>query len=308
MATKTLKPSVEIAALHLDVNELRQKLTELESVIKSETRAAEIQRDGFDKYGPGAGLKLQTLARNGIPAERQAAFASWQKTRLVELTTQRRELESAFKSANDAWHALNNEWREQNAETLRDEAQRRADSLRQQIAARQTDQHALRQRIAQINSIRVERVEMQQVHDRAAGEALAAGKPLPAAPVLPEQPAESVPAIEHALGLIDGEIDELQHQRQLAEGETQALRGLISKRAVGELMALIDGEAAKRGVSLGDVRDELVSRVGQNWLAQLDADQLHQARRELDQLRPEVEKLRADCETLRQHPPSRRYG
>ena len=309
--SKPLPQPTDLQAQETIVNELRQKLVELESVVKVETKGAEVERDGFDRYAIGAGLKLQSLARDGIKPERQATFANWQKTRLAELHRQRDELKAELRPVAEQLQVLQNEWRSANAEQLLADAQKRADALRQTIAARQQAQHDLRQRIAQINSVRVERVELQAAFDRAAGVALAAGQPMPPAPDLPEQPAESVPAIEHALGLIDGEIDELQHQRQLVEGEVQALRGLIAKRAVGELMALIEGEAAKRGVSLADLRDELVGKVGQNWLAQLDADQLHAARRELESLRPEVEQLRVDNQTLRNgvaELTSRRFG
>lgn len=317
MATqKTPKPTsqpLDLQAQETIVTELRQQLTELESTIKRETRNAEIARDGFDRYSstPGIGLLLQNLARQGVPPERQAAFNEWQRTRLAELVSHRRELESTLKSAREQWQPLHNEWRSANAEQLRDEAQRRAEALRQTITARQQDQHALRQRIAQINSIRVERIELQSAFDRAAGVALAAGQPMPSAPALPEQPVESVPAVEHAIGLIETEIDELHHQRQLADGEVQALRGLIAKRSAVELMELIENEAVQRKVSLADVRDELIRVAGPGLLQSMAEDAEHRYRRELESLRPEVEKLRADCETLRNgvaELTSRRFG
>lgn len=297
-APSTAEP-VELAALRLQHQQQRQQLQELEQTIRDETRAAESRRDGFDRFDPKNAELLRSLARHGVPPDRQAAFSDWQATRGAELRAQRQGLESAIRQTADQIIAASSEWRTANAEPLRDAANKRAEALRQRIADLTAQQQGLRHRITEINRIRLERIEAQSAHDKAAAEALAAGGTVPDAPTLPEVPAETPAQIEGAIALIGEQITASRDDMGAAEREAQSLQRLIDQRKAGAVLAHVRDLCKAEGVSLSNLRDALIAEAGPGLAEQLARDGEFRALAELRELRPEVERLRADNATLR---------
>jgi hypothetical protein len=295
---KSSKTPTELQAQTVRIHALKADLDGLQASIKVETRAAEVARDGFDRLDPKNGVLLPELARHGVPPDRAEAFASWQRTRLAELTAVRKDIELSLADARQAWQDLHNNWRTTNAESLQVEAAQHVRDLGEKIIHRQQRQQTLRQKIAQINTARTQRDAAMAAHDAVVAAAIAQGTAAPEAPSLPELPAETVQQLEGAILLIGREVDGIKQDQQRSAAEARALQNIIDQRATKEFLDMIVTEAKNQRVSLSALRDELVKMVGQTVSAQVDADNAAFYRAEADRLRPEVERLRADVATL----------
>ena len=307
----TTTPEARLA-LTERIHQLKADLDGLQSTITSETKAAEIARDGFDRWDiKNAALVPELSKRGAIPDERLEAFQDFQRGRLADLLAAKKDIELSLAEARSEWQAGHNAWRIENAEPLLAEAEQHVRDLDEKIAARQQDQQGLRQKIAQITTARTQRDAAMAAHDAAVALAIAQGTAAPEAPSLPEMPAETVQQLEGAIKLIGRELDELKQGQQRSAAEVRALLNLVNRRKVDEFTAMMLTAAEDQGVRLGDLRDKLVELAGPTVSASIDADNAAYYRAEADRLRPEVERLRADVATLQNgvaQLAARRYG
>lgn len=294
----TEKITTEQEALTQHILKLKADLEAIQGTIKSETKAAEIARDGFDRSDVKNGVLLPELARHGVPADRQQAFNDFQRGRLDDLHDARKDIELALAEARSQWMTLHNKFRSEHAESLQVEAAQHVRDLGEKISNRQQHQRDLRQKIASITQSTAKRAALQADHDAACALAIAQGTAAPEAPQLPELPVETVAQLEGAIKLLDLQIDELRQNQQRSAAEAKALQNLVDRRKVDEFTAMIVAEAKAQGLRLGDVRDKLVEIAGPTVSAQVDASDAAAYRRELATLRPEVERLRANVATL----------
>jgi hypothetical protein len=260
--SRTPQKPVELMAVEQAIFKLRADIEGIGATIKAETRAAEVERDGFDKYDPTMGPLLADLNRHGVPKDRAETFARWQRGRLAELTSAQTEAKRQLADLTGDWQLMVSAWQRENAETLHEGVGQRIEALHQQIADRQKAQHDLRVRIGQINSARLQRAELSESHNKAVAAALATGEPVPEAPALPEVPAESVLQVESAIKLIAEQIEGLRLKLEAAQHERRTLSNMIAGHRADRLMVEIRALAKERGVGLADVRDRLTAEVG----------------------------------------------
>ena len=165
---------------------------------------------------------------------------------------------------------LNTDWaafREANAPALAQQAAATAKQIEGDIQALERQQHDLRGRIAKINAIRLQRIELTAAHDAAVAQALANGDPVPDAPNLPDSPSETPPQIEAAIKLLSGQIDTQRDQLNAARAQHRSLMNLIDTQRAQALIDRLVADARSEGVSLGTVRDKLVELAGETGLS-----------------------------------------
>lgn len=295
---KTIQAPVELAAQTIEVQEIRNRITETESKISAlTTEHGKVLRGGYDIFQPGLPIDLVKKVSRDFPTpETQKQAAAFELEHIRPLRQQLTDLKAKLNAEELALGQLRVEFKSNNADQLLAQAIVRLDGATADLSAAKAHHANLEQRLTTARMIVLENERQQAAHDAVLAQALADGTEPPTKPE--PQTVDSVTALQTALNLSKAKVTALNESWSAISRESNHLKGLISNRKVNDFMVELEVMAAAQGVDLKAVRDKLTDVVGPTLMHLMDGDELASLRHEVSTLRPENAKLKADVARL----------